>query len=111
MDEQRKGKLNHLLETLGDTTLVSSRWLRANGYPSNLVARYMASGWLQSPARGVYLRKNGKPTWEGLLHSLQAEERLPIHAGGRFALARYGHEHYLRLGNSATLTLYGAAKL
>jgi hypothetical protein len=111
MDEQRQGKLNHLLETLGDTTLVSSRWLCAHGYPSNLVARYMASGWLQSPTRGVYLRKSGKPTWEGLLHSLQSEERLPIHAGGRFALAHRGHEHYLRLGDSATLTLYGAAKL
>ncbi len=111
MDDQNHGKLNHLLETLGDTTLVTSRWLRAHGYPSNLVARYMASGWLQSPARGVYLRKNGKPTWEGLLHSLQSEERLPIHAGGRFALAHHGHEHYLRLGDSATLTLYGSARL
>lgn len=111
MNDHSKGKLNQLLKTLGDTTIVSSRWLRTHGYPSNLVARYMASGWLQSPARGVYLRKNGKPTWEGLLHSLQIEEQLPIHAGGRFALARHGHEHYLRLGDSATLTLYGAAKL
>jgi len=40
--------------------------MRCNhGYPGNLVARYMASGWLQSPARGVYLRKGGKPTREG----------------------------------------------
>jgi hypothetical protein len=103
--------LNHLLVTLTDTTLVSSRWLRAHGYPSNLVARYMTSGWLQSPTRGVYLRKGGSPTWDGLLHSLQSLEQLPIHAGGRFALARQGHEHYLRLGESATLTLYGAARL
>lgn len=99
------------METLGDTTLVSSRWLRAHGYPGNLLARYMASAWLQSPARGVYLRKGGKPTWDGLLYSLQSLEQLPIHAGGRFALAHHGYEHYLRLGESATVTLYGAAKL
>lgn len=111
MNDSRQGKLNRLLETLGDTTLVSSRWLRAHGYPSNLVARYMGSGWLQSPARGVYLRKGGKPTWEGLLHTLQLLEQLPLHVGGRFALARQGHEHYLRLGDSATLTLYGPSKL
>jgi hypothetical protein len=111
VNDSRRGKLNRLLETLGDTTLVSSRWLRAHGYPSNLVARYMASGWLQSPARGVYLRKGGKPTWEGLLHTLQLLEQLPLHVGGRFALARRGHEHYLRLGESATLTLYGPVKL
>ena len=111
MGDSKNEKLNRLLETLGDTTLVSSRWLRANGYPSNLVARYMASGWLQSPTRGVYLRKGGKPTWEGLLRALQRLEKLPLHVGGRFALARQGHEHYLRLGESATLTLYGPAKL
>jgi hypothetical protein len=111
MNELREGKLNHLLGTLGDTTLVTSRWLRTHGYPSNLVARYVASGWLQSPARGVYLRKGGKPTWEGVLHTLQSLEQLSIHVGGRFALARHGHEHYLRLGESATVTLYGAAKV
>lgn len=111
MGDSKNEKLNRLLETLGDATLVSSRWLRAHGYPSNLVARYMASGWLQSPARGVYLRKGGKPTWEGLLRTLQRLEQLPLHVGGRFALARQGHEHYLRLGESATLTLYGPAKL
>lgn len=111
MGDSRNEKLNHLLGILGDTTLVSSRWLRAHGYPSNLLARYMASGWLQSPARGIYLRKGGKPTWEGLLQTLQVREQLPLHVGGRFALAHLGHEHYLRLGESATLTLYGSAKL
>ena len=111
MGESKYGKLNRLLETLGDTTLVSSRWLRAHGYPGNLVARYMESGWLQSPARGVYLRKGGKPTWEGLLHTLQTLEQLPLHVGGRSALAHQGHEHYLRLGEPATLTLYGPSKL
>ena len=111
MSESRNEKLNRLLETLGDATLVSSRWLRAHGYPGNLVARYMASGWMQSPTRAVYLRKGGKPTWQGLLRTLQLLEQLPLHVGGRFALARQGHEHYLRLGEPATLTLYGPAKL
>jgi hypothetical protein len=104
-------KLNHLLQTLGDTTLVSSRWLRMHGYPSNLLAKYTASGWLQSPTRGVYLRNGGKPTWEGLVQTLQFREALPLHVGGRFALARQGHEHYLRLGEAATVTLYGPTKL
>ena len=71
MSESRNEKLNRLLETLGDATLVSSRWLRAHGYPGNLVARYMTSRWLQSPTRAVYLRKGGKPTWQGLLRTLQ----------------------------------------
>jgi hypothetical protein len=47
----------------------------------------------------------------GLVHALQSLEQLPLHVGGRFALALQGHEHYLRLGEPATVTLYGAAKL
>ena len=111
MSDSKYTKLNSLLGSLGDTTLISSRWLRANGYPSNLLARYIASSWLQSPARGVYMRKGGTPTWDGLMNCLQTRERLPAHVGGRFALAIRGHEHYLRLGEPTTLTLYGAVKL
>ena len=46
MGEQNAGKLNRLLAELGDTSLVSSRWLRAHGYSNSLVARYVGSGWL-----------------------------------------------------------------
>ncbi|MFA5522188.1 MAG: type IV toxin-antitoxin system AbiEi family antitoxin domain-containing protein [Castellaniella sp.] len=99
--------MNHLLEKLSDTRLVSSRWLRAHGYSSSLVARYVRSGWLMSPARGVYMRKGGHLQWEGVVHSLQVGEGMPLHVGGRFALSLEGREHYLRLGDAGTITLYG----
>ena len=44
MNAQKSGKLNRLLAALGDTRLVSSRWLRAHGYSNSLVARYVGSG-------------------------------------------------------------------
>jgi len=59
MSDQNAGKLNLLMAELGDTRLVSSRWLRVHGYSNSLVARYASSGWLMSPARGVYIRKGG----------------------------------------------------
>ena len=34
-------------------------------------------------------------------------EGIPLHVGGRFALGLQGHEHYLRLGDAGTITLYG----
>ena len=111
MSELNSRKINQLLETLGDTDLVSAHWLREHGYSSSLVARYVASGWLASPARGVYARKGGVLAWKGVLHSLQALEGLPLHAGGRYSLAWHGHEHYLRLGEAATVTLYGPTRL
>ena len=107
MDAQNAGKLNRLLAELGDTRLVSSRWLRAHGYFNSLVARYVGSGWLVSPARGVYMRTGGRLQWEGVVRSLQIGEGMPLHVGGRFALALQGHEHYLRLGDAGTITLYG----
>lgn len=111
MSEQNATKVNQLLKLLDDTTLVSSRWLRKHGYASNLVARYVASGWLVSPARGVYQRAGGKLRWEGVVNTLQMMEALPMHVGGRFALVWQGHEHFFRLGDAATVTLYGTTRL
>lgn len=110
MSDQKPGKLNRLLAELGDTRLVSSRWLRAQGYSNSLVARYVDSGWLVSPARGVYVRKGGRLQWEGVVRSLQTGEGLALHVGGRFALALQGHEHYLRLGEAGTITLHGPVR-
>lgn len=110
MSDQNTGKLNQLLAELGDTSLVSSRWLRVHGYSNSLVARYVSSGWLVSPARGVYMRKGGRLQWEGVVRSLQVREGMPLHVGGRFALSLQGHEHYLRLGDAGTITLYGAER-
>lgn len=110
MSEQKTSKLNHLLASLGDTDVVSSRWLQAHGYSRSLVARYVSSGWLVSPARGVYLRRGGRLQWQGVLRSLQEREGLALYVGGRFALAMQGHEHYLRLGEASTVTIYGSIR-
>lgn len=110
MAAQKSGKLNLLLSGLGDTRLVSSRLLRAHGYSNSLVAGYVSNGWLVSPARGVYMRKGGRLQWEGVVRSLQVGEGMAIHVGGRFALSLQGHEHYLRLGEAGTVTLYGSQR-
>ena len=110
MSDQNRYKLNLLLAELGDTRLISTRWLRAHGYSNSLVARYVSSGWLVSPARGVYMRKGGYLQWEGVIRSLQIGEGVPLHVGGRFALSLAGHEHYLRLGEAGTITLYGPVR-
>lgn len=111
MSEQKPSKLNLLLRELGDTDLVSTRWLRAHGYAGNLLARYVRSGWLVTPARGVYATPRAQPSWSAVVQSLQQRDQLNLHVGGRFALAWRGHEHYLRLGEAATVTLYGTDRL
>ena len=110
MRDQNSRKLNRLLAELDDTRLVSTRWLKDHGYSSSLVSRYVSSGWLVSPARGVYMRQGARLRWEGVVRSLQLGEGVPLHVGGRFALSLEGHEHYLRLGQAGIVTLYGPGR-
>ncbi|MBW8312950.1 MAG: type IV toxin-antitoxin system AbiEi family antitoxin [Rhizobium sp.] len=108
MGKPKQSKLNHLQSQLGANEVVSARWLRAHGYSTGLVARYVRSGWLKSPARGIYTAPWVTDLgWESVLRSLQQRDGLRLHVGGRFALAWQGHEHYLRLGESPVITLYG----
>jgi len=111
MSEQKSSKLNRLLQALSEADLVSARWLRAQGYSTSLVARYVSSGWLRAPVRGVYTLPRSALTWDAVLRTLQRQEGLRLHAGGRFALAWHGHEHYLRLGEGMQVTLYGPDRL
>ena len=111
MSEQKSSKLNQLLRALSDLDLVSARWLRANGYSTGLVARYVRSGWLKAPVRGVYTLPNSEPSWDAVLRTLQQREEARLHVGGRFALGWHGHEHYLRLGEGSKVTLYGPDRL
>ena len=111
MGEQNSSKINLLLSELSDGELVSARWLRAHDYSTSLVRRYVQSGWLQSPARGVYTARNVSLDWQGVVASLQRREGLPLHVGGRYALEWFGHEHYLRLGAAAVVTLYGPTRM
>jgi hypothetical protein len=56
------------------------------------------------------MRKGGHLQWEGVVRSLQIGEGMPLHVGGRYALSLEGYEHYLRLGDAGTITLYGPAR-
>jgi hypothetical protein len=57
------------------------------------------------------MRQGGRLRWDGVVRSLQAGEGMLLHVGGRFALTLQGHEHYLRLGDAGTITLYGPERL
>ena len=110
MEGQNAGKLNRLLAELGDGWLAPSSWLQQRGYSRQLLSQYVTSGWLDSPARGVFLRAGSRPSWQTLLFSLQRLAGLPLHVGGRHALSLHGHDHYLRMA-PATVTLFGPASL
>lgn len=95
MTEQISNKLNLLDRQLPEGLLVDAAWLEQSGYYASLRHHYVASGWLEQPARGVFRRPRGQLSWEQVVISLQTLLKHPISVGGRTALELGGYAHYL----------------
>lgn len=83
--------------------VATSGWLQGLGVSPQLVQRYVASGWLEPVATGVFKRPGETLTWQGALHSLQVQSNLAVHVGALTALSAEGSAHYLRLGRETVL--------
>lgn len=104
-------KLNQLHDLLGEGLLASTSWLESNGYSRSLLAKYVAGGWLESPARGVYRRPGPPLKWQHVVASLQLLAGSFLHVGGRTALVHRGLGHFVRLGSPEPILLYGPEPL
>lgn len=111
MDTQRGRKLNQLQHLLPDGLLAEATWMERNGYSSALRSKYVAHGWLNQPARGVYARPGTTLRWEYVVVSLQVLLRHAVIVGGRTALELQGFGHYLALGGRETVHLFADAPL
>ncbi|ATQ69089.1 MULTISPECIES: type IV toxin-antitoxin system AbiEi family antitoxin domain-containing protein [Methylosinus] len=109
MSEQNAGKLNQLERLLPEGLLVDSAWLTARGYSTSLRAKYVASGWLEQPARRVYRRPRGQLGWQQAVISLQTLLGHRLVVGGRTALELQGYAHYLTQ-NSPEIHIHGSTK-
>ncbi len=108
--------LNQLHRLLPEGLVGDAAWFSRMGYPSSLRSRYVASGWLQPVARGVFRRPLHKPgledemaplRWQHIVVSLQMVLERPIVVGGRTALELHGLAHYLSSEGPREIHLYG----
>jgi len=104
-------KLTRLQVELPAGLLATADWLKARGYYRQLLSHYVGSGWLESPARGVYRRPGESLKWQQVVASLQNLLRLPVHVGGLTALEVQGKGHFLRLNAAATVHVYARQRL
>lgn len=111
MGEQKSTKINLLQDLLEEGLLAPTGWLEAQGYSRALISRYVDSGWLVSPARGVYRRPGPALKWQHVVASLQLLAGCRLHVGGRTALIQRGLGHYIRLNEPETIFLYGPEAL
>src|SRR5262249_30267380 len=85
-----------------------------------LRAKYVANGWLETPARGVYrrpatqqgeVRAAAGSEWESAVYSLQTLNEHPVYVGGRTALELQGFGHYVSGWRTNEVQLYTPAPL
>ncbi len=96
MTTQRNTKLKWLEHNLPEGLVADASWLTRHGYSTSLRSQYVAAGWLEQPARGVYRRPGGPLSWEQVVISLQMLLKRHLAVGGRTALELLGYGHYLR---------------
>jgi hypothetical protein len=106
MSTGKKTKINRLITEWVTGTPAATSYMDASGFSSSLLVRYKNSGWLEPFGRGAYIRSGDKIDWMGALYTLQAQLKLPIHAGGKTALELKGYAHYLAAKQNR-IFLYG----
>lgn len=91
-------KLKSLLADPASSGVMTSAWLRQAGISTQLVSKYVRSGWLSSIGHGAYVRDPSRIVWQHGLNALQVQLRLPVWLGGLSALALQGFGHQLAMG-------------
>lgn len=119
MGKRSQEKLNRLQRLLPEGLVADAAWLEKNGYSGALRKKYVAHGWLDRVARGVYRRpvpqlaqdgaKKGL-SWESVVISLQALLKAHFVVGGRTALELQGFAHYMPSAPQREVHLYGTDK-
>ena len=100
-------KLNKLPAILPEYVLVDASWLAAQGYSGVQASRYAASGWLERPVRGVYMRPACRLSWQAVIVSLQTVLGNSLSVGGLSALEMQGYAHFIYPQMPATIWLHG----
>lgn len=107
MSLEKETKLKLLYQLLPEGVVVPSSWLISNGYSSQLIYKYVQSGWLEKINRGVYVRPASNITWQGVTIGIQLLCELPLYVGGITALNIQGYAHYLPIGEEKSITMNG----
>jgi len=99
-------KLNQLLRTHPQGSVILSSWLNKQGYSLELQKRYRKSHWLESIGTGAMIRSGDQVDYQGAIYALQKQLELSIHPGGKTALSLLGKAHYLELSQTK-IVLFG----
>lgn len=107
MASASSSKINQLLKKWPTGAVAVLSWLEQQGVYQQLIHEYEKTSWVRRVGHGAYARAGDKVEWPGGLYALQEQLDLPIHAGGKTALSMQGYAHYMPMGQSTTVVLFG----
>jgi len=107
MAGEKGTKINQLLKQWPSGTVAVLRWLVKKGVYQQLVHEYEKTAWINRVGQGAFTKSGDKVDWTGGLFALQNQLELPLHAGGKTALQLQGYAHFLPLGKSPEVFLFG----
>ncbi len=97
MSTQKESKLKKMLDQHRQGTVALPKWLESLGISRELQKSYRKNGWLETMGAGAFKRSGDQVSWQGGLHAIQQQAKLPIHAGALTALSMQGLSHYFRM--------------
>ena len=106
MTSAASSKINQILKKWPSGVVAVLPWLEKQGAYQQLMHEYEKTSWVRRIGRGAYAREGDKVEWTGGLYALQEQLGLPIHVGGKTALALQGYAHFLPMGKGITVTLF-----
>jgi len=101
-------KINKLLQLQPPGVVLTSSWLKKQGYSPELLRNYRNNHWLEAIGNGAMIRNNDPVDYLGAVFSLQQQLSLNVHPGAKTALSLLGKTHYLEL-NDGTAFLFGGS--
>lgn len=108
MTTDNRSKINLLLSSLPQGSVVLSSWLKKQGYSLDLQKAYRKSGWLSSIGSGAMIRYGDSVGYEGGVYALQAQANMHVHPGGHSAFSLMGQAHYLAFAGRP-VSLFGSS--
>jgi len=88
--------------------LTSRHALLAQGFSPHTLDNYLKSGALEKVVKGIYMRRESKLNWQGVVASLANLVDEPVAVGGLTALELQGFAQYLPLNTQQKVHLYSS---
>lgn len=97
-------KIQNLFHCFPQDVALTFSMLTKEGYSTQLMQKYLESGWVKRLGNGAYQRSSDTISWQGALWPLQQEKT--FHISGKTALEMQGYEHFLSFGRRKVYISY-----